>query len=264
MILRLPLFRICQTLPKPIRSPSSLRRSTTTTSTHHDLPTFFAYAQNASLSPTSSVYVGTHFEYLCSAALRRLSFTLTRTGGRADAGIDLLGTWELPCLPYPLRVLVQCKALKAKVRPEVIRELEGAVAGAPDGWRGTGTVGVLCGKRPATKGVREAVRNSGMPVVWVMVEETGEGEGKVGKVRQVLWNDRVGELGLVGMGVGLKHMLGGEVGTEKEAVLLWKGVPWQPEAQENERAGLQSEKPSPRPVEKSESEAKDENVPEIK
>ena len=234
MLSRSPAIFRYQCLPKFILSRRAFRRASTTPITHHDLHSFFAYARYAPLAPTSTVYVGTHYEYLCSDALRRLSFTLTRTGGRADAGIDLLGTWKLPSLPDPLRVLVQCKAMKAKVSPECVRELEGAVAGAPDAWKGVGTVGVLCGKKPATQGVRDAVRRSGMPVVWVMVEEVGEGEEKSGRVRQMLWNERVQDLGLEEMGIGLKHIVRGEKGLTKETVLLWNGVPWEPEAQEEE------------------------------
>ncbi|KAL8711991.1 MAG: hypothetical protein Q9220_003687 [cf. Caloplaca sp. 1 TL-2023] len=195
--------------------------------THTDLPSFLSHARSTSLSPTSTVYIGTHYEYLCQSTLSRLSFTLTRTGGRSDRGIDLQGHWTLPSLPTPLPILVQCKALKTKTSPEVVRELEGIFAGAPAGWRGEDTVGVLCAKRPATKGVREAVRRSGMPVVWVMLEDLGEGRG--GIVRQVLWNQRVSALGLGGMGVNLRYLPGGEGGeVEREAVLTWKGEVWEP------------------------------------
>ena len=234
MISRPPVIRRYQDLPKLIATRRACRGASTTPLTHHDLPSFFAYARYAPLAPNSTVYVGTHYEYLCSDALRRLSFTLTRTGGRADAGIDLLGTWKLPCLPDPLRVLVQCKAMKAKISPECVRELEGAVAGAPDAWKGVGTVGVLCGKKPATQGVRDAVRRSGMPVVWVMLGEVGEGEEKRGEVRQVLWNERVIDLGLQEMGVGLKHIMGVGEGLKKETILLWNGVPWEPQVQEQD------------------------------
>ncbi len=190
---------------------------------HHDLPSFLAYAGTTGLSPKSAIYIGTHYEYLCASTLIRLSFSLTRVGGPSDAGIDLLGMWKLPTLPYPLRVLVQCKALAAKVSPMTVRELEGAAAGAPEGWRGSGTIGVLCAKRPATKGVRKAVRRSGMPVVWIMVEDVGH---KGGRVRQLLWNQRVSELGAQGMAAGLEHMAGEKEGMQSETVLLWKGKPW--------------------------------------
>ncbi|KAL9045334.1 MAG: hypothetical protein Q9214_001603, partial [Letrouitia sp. 1 TL-2023] len=169
--------------PTSIQPPPS-------SSHHHDLPSFLAYARATSLTPTKSVFIGTYYEYLCAATLARLSFSLTRTGGRSDNGIDLLGHWHLPSLPYPLRVIVQCKATKAKASPEVVRELEGMLVGAPNGWRGERTIGVLCAKRPATKGVREAIRRCGMPVLWLMVEEIGK-DGEGGRVRQMLWNQKV-------------------------------------------------------------------------
>ncbi|MCJ1298544.1 hypothetical protein MMC08_001334 [Hypocenomyce scalaris] len=203
---------------------------------HHDLPSFLAYAQRTSLSPTSTTYVGTSYEYLCRSTLSRLSLSLTRTGGRSDHGIDLLGHWTLPSLPYPLRVLVQCKALKAKAGPNLIRELEGAFAGAPAGWRGAGTVAMLVTTREATKGVREAVARSQVPAVWVMVEDLREG---VGRVRQVLWNEMVGKMGLEGVGVQVRYLpvqKGEEV--EKEVVLTWKGEVWEPSLEAKERGGL--------------------------
>lgn len=212
--------------PRPHQRQTQVRHHAPISSqapTHHDLPSFLGYASTTGLSPKSTLYVGTHYEYLCAATLIRLSFSLTRIGGPSDAGIDLFGTWKLPTIPYPLRVLVQCKALTAKVSPKAVRELEGVAAGAPEGWRGSGTIGVLCAKRPATRGVRKAVRRSGMPVVWIMIEDVGH---RGGRVRQLLWNQRVSELGTQGMAVGLEHMAGEKAGMESEAVLLWKGKPW--------------------------------------
>jgi len=182
-----------------------------------------AYASTTCLSSNSTVYTGTRYEYLCAATLTRLSFSLTRIGGSSDAGIDLIGTWKLPTLPHPLRVLVQCKAFKAKVSPKTVRELEGTAAGAPEGWRYNGTIGILCAKTPATRGVRKAVWRSGMPVVWIMVEDMGD---RGGRVKQMLWNQRVSELGAHGMAVGLEHIAGEKQGLESEAVLLWHGKPW--------------------------------------
>ncbi len=61
-----------------------------------------------------------------------------------------------------------------------------------------------------------------MPVVWIMVDDLGEGTGRV---RQVLWNDRVDELGGEGVGVGVRYL---GWGMEKEMVLMWKGELWEP------------------------------------
>lgn len=100
------------------------------------------------------------------------------------------------------------------------------MAGAPEGWRSARTIGVLCGKQAATKGVREAVRRCGIPVVWVMVEDVGE--GAKGRVRQMLWNRKVAEMGGEGVGVGIAHVVGKGGEMEKEAVLMWEGRVWDP------------------------------------
>ncbi|MCJ1474453.1 hypothetical protein MMC13_003111 [Lambiella insularis] len=182
---------------------------------HTSLASFIAYANETHLSTSSTVYVGTYYEYLCAEALHRLGFTLTRTGGRSDAGIDLLGSWELPDLSAPLPCIVQCKNLQAKAGPNLVRELEGAFAGAPAGWRGENVVGVLCTGREATKGV----------------QDVGEG---VGRVRQLLWNQKVGALGAEGVGVGIRYSSRGDLNFEVgeidgEVVLTWKGEVWQPD-----------------------------------
>ncbi|KAL2200425.1 hypothetical protein P885DRAFT_28695 [Corynascus similis CBS 632.67] len=187
---------------------------------HTDLPTFLAYSRRTNLDPSSTVYVGTHFEYTAAAALVRYGLSLRRVGGASDCGIDLLGIWSLS-LPHPapkeLRVIAQCKAVR-RPGPHLVRELEGAFAGAPAGWRPTttttrsGVVGLLVTERPATKGIREALARSRWPMGYVACSR----EGSVG---QFLWNQRAEEEGLEGLGVGLRH--GG--GQEKEVVLTWRG-----------------------------------------
>lgn len=191
-----------------------LVRLSSTLTPHTSLPTFLTYATQTSLSPTSTLYIGTHYEYTCQTALRALSFHLTRTGGRSDHGIDLLGRWHLPRTTLP--ALVQCKATKAKAGPEMVRELEGAVMAA----REPGMVGVLCGKGEVTRGVREAVKGSGVGVVWVRVCAEG-------RVRQVVWNRVVGEAVGGGVAVGLRYVRGVGDGWEKEAVLTWGGGMWE-------------------------------------
>src|SRR6266480_4757653 len=151
------------TNPKPKFAPSLI----TPGSDHHNsLPTFIAYAKRTNLSQSSTVYVGTHYEYLVQSALTRLNFTLTRTGSGNDHGIDLLGHWHVPSLPAsaPMRVLLQCKARSAPLGPSHVRELEGAFAGAPAGWRGEGVLGLLVANREATRGMREALGRSGLPL----------------------------------------------------------------------------------------------------
>jgi Protein of unknown function (DUF2034) len=211
---------------------SSQPRLSSSTTLHHDLPTFLAHATRSGLSPTSTTYIGTYYEYTVQHTLRRFAFNLQRTGGRGDAGIDLIGTWHLPPVltPVPLRVLVQCKAFKAKLSPNLIRELEGAFVGAPVGMRGKGVVGVLVSPREATKGVREAMGRSRWPMAWVMLEvlqREGEDSMGIGKMRQMLWNKAAAEVGLEGLDVTMRYDKALEKKREvgKECALMWQGKP---------------------------------------
>lgn len=123
---------------------------------------------------------------------------------------------------------MQCKALRAKVTPNLVRELEGAFAGVPPGWRRDNVVGVLCAPREATKGVRDAVRAAGRGVVWIMVDGIGASEGTV---RQILWNEKAAHEGLMGLNVQIRYIsneMVGQEGVEKEVVLTWKGQVWNP------------------------------------
>ncbi|KIV98237.1 hypothetical protein PV10_01905 [Exophiala mesophila] len=149
-------------------TPSSLRRDSDAATAasptslpssypHHDLASFITDARRTGLSPTSTVYTGTAYEYLTLETLSRYGFELTRVGGRGDRGVDLVGYWRVPRSPDihlragssssgetettsittrssdVYRVLVQCKRLvgkHAKIGPNLIRELDGAVRGA--------------------------------------------------------------------------------------------------------------------------------------
>lgn len=183
-------------------------------SSHHsDLASYLAHADRAGLDPTSNTYVGTHYEYTVAAALSRLSFTLTRVGRASDLGIDLLGEWALPNLPRPLRVLVQCKT--EKPRPNMVRELEGAVVGAPVKYRAQGTVAILATGGEATKGVRDAVTRSMMPMAFLNITTEG-------LIRQFIWNQAAVAIGLDGVGVTLRY----SPHKEHEVALTWNGHPW--------------------------------------
>ncbi|GIC85456.1 uncharacterized protein Aud_001287 [Aspergillus udagawae] len=198
-----PFTRRLFKLPSPPPSPSQH---------HNDLASFLAYAERTPLPTTSTTYIGTHYEYTVQQTLRRFAFSLHRVGGRADAGIDLVGTWHLPQHEHPLRVFVQCKALKTKLGPNLVRELEGTFRQSPVGWR-TGTkIGVLVGPREATKGVRDAMARSAYPLLWMMVERNGE-------LQQALWNSCAEELGLGALGVEMVY--GGESG--RRISLTWDG-----------------------------------------
>ncbi|KAL4803503.1 hypothetical protein BDV18DRAFT_144881 [Aspergillus unguis] len=205
-----PLTRRLFGLPTPPAPP---------TLSHNDLPSFLDYAERTALPESTTTYQGTLYEYTVQSYLRNSAFNLHRTGGRSDLGIDLSGTWHVgpnPTIEPPVRVLVQCKALKTKIGPHVVRELEGVTARhfAP----GAGA-GVLVAPREATKGVREALGRSGMPLVWMMMERDGS-------LRQILWNGLVEGMGLGGLGVELLHsgVHEDELGHGKpEARLTWEG-----------------------------------------
>ncbi|KAH8427465.1 uncharacterized protein LDX57_005178 [Aspergillus melleus] len=212
--------RLFKLPPQPLQPPSS---------SHHNLPTFLAHTSRNNIPQTTTTYIGTHYEYTVQQALRASSFHLHRTGGRSDSGIDLLGTWHLPGHEHPLRVLVQCKAMKTKLGPNLVRELEGTLRRhAPAGWRTGNQVGVLVSTREATKGVRDALSRSEHPVLWMMVDYTGV-------LRQVLWNGRVERLGVAGgLGVEMRYSSPsssegsvdaseGDGEVKKEVVLTWDG-----------------------------------------
>ncbi|KAE8165927.1 hypothetical protein BDV40DRAFT_40571 [Aspergillus tamarii] len=194
-------------LPSPPPHPSA---------NHHDLPSFLAYAERTSLSPKTTAYIGTHYEYKIQRTLRSSAFTLHRVGGRDDAGIDLVGTWHLPRREHPLRVIVQCKSLKTKLGPNLLRELEGTFNQSPVGWRTGDEVGILVSPREATKGVRDALARSTYPLMWMMIERDGT-------LRQVLWNGRAEQLGLVNLGVEVRYSADEDVDSSKGVVLTWDG-----------------------------------------
>ncbi len=187
---------------------------------HHDLQSFLSYSAKLGLNPDSTVYVGTRYEYTVQSSLSRLGFALSRTGGKDDYGIDLLGPWTIPVpsnsshasRSIDLKVLIQCKALSRRGSPHQIRELEGAFAGAPHDYKQGGVLGLLVSQRPATKGMREALGRSGWPMGCVTC--TAEG-----RIVQMLWNRRAEEEGLEGVGVGVRYAKDGE----KEVLLLWQG-----------------------------------------
>ena len=183
---------------------------------HQDLPSFLKYASRIQLDPSSNVYVGTHYEYTVQNTLQQMGMSLTRIGGKSDYGIDLLGTLTLPAVNYPLKVLLQCKALSRKASPAVARELEGAFVGAPTGWRGNGVLGFLVSSGPATKGVREAIGRSRWPMGYIFCDADG-------KMLQMLWNRKAAEEGLEGVVVETKYPVPQR--ESKEVILTFKGRP---------------------------------------
>ncbi|KAF2259001.1 hypothetical protein CC78DRAFT_449711, partial [Lojkania enalia] len=165
---------------------------------HNSLPSFLAYASRVNLSPTKTVYVGTHYEYVTALSLLRLGFSLLRTGRKSDAGIDLIGHWLLPPLRSPIPVIVQCKARNITLSPKHVRELEGALQGVPPEWRGKDVLGLLVTTRGATRGVLEALGRNRKAMGFVKVSREGT-------VEQFVWNKAAGERGLEGVGVTVRH-----------------------------------------------------------
>ena len=252
LLCRVLIFRNLYNSPNPHRSCHTTLPLRALSPRHRNTSTAREHARP---KPSSPVHVGTSYEHLCARTLPRLDFQhLTRTGGAGDRGIDLLGQWLPQSLQRtnspPLNVVVQCKARAQKAGPEVIRELEGALASAPGEWRGEDTVGVLCAKREVTPGVRDALRRSRRGVVWVMIEDLDEGKGhegkggnrdevtdrdartgngveerKEGRIKQILWNDRVQKLVGEGTGTGVVHMPGEAGGRmETEILLSYNGI----------------------------------------
>ncbi|KAK1825716.1 hypothetical protein QBC39DRAFT_366219 [Podospora conica] len=190
-------------VPTLQRSPSKLVYPEPPTTNHNDLASFLSDAERSGLDPASTTYVGTHFEYTVASALSALGFHLRRVGGKSDRGIDLLGTWSVPSSPdSPLRVVIQCKVSKA-VGPSIVRELEGTFLSAPAGWRGPGALGFLVADRAASKGIRDGIIHSRLPIGFIACD-------RAGRISQILWNQQAEEQGLVGMGVGLRYSASGE------------------------------------------------------
>lgn len=189
---------------------------------HNDLSTFLVHAERTSLSPESPVYKGTHYEYTVASALGAFNFTLHRTGRANDLGIDLVGTFApLASQPIPLgtenvapemRVIAQCKAIPPQ--PSMVRELEGAYVGAPAGWRDGRVLALLVASGAATKGVREAVQRSRLPMGLMQVT-------KEGWMKQWIWNAAAAAAGLEGVGVVARH--GGKEGEGHGIAMTWMG-----------------------------------------
>lgn len=130
-------------------------------------------------------------------------------------------------------VLIQCKA--SKLSPALVRELEGAYAGAPAGWRGEGVLGVLVSTQASTKGVSAAVQRSRWPLGVMQVTREGT-------VKQFVWNAVAAQAGLEGMGVAVRHSNpgaaendkivpipeAGQSGLGQSICLTWMGKLWRP------------------------------------
>ena len=134
----------------------------------------------------------------------------------------------------PIRVIVQCKAVRGGLRPRDVRELESTVENAAgfaftgmelDGVNGMaeemaeedgpaeGVLGLLVSTAAATRGVREALVQSSWPVGFLKVTEGVAEAGASSKVsfergatvQQFIWNRVASETWLRGVGVAVRH-----------------------------------------------------------
>lgn len=74
----------------------------------------------------SSVVRGRAFEQNVVELLTSYRFTLHRTGGPNDRGVDFRGFWK-PLDGKSIPVIGQCKCQKRRVGPDAVRELHAAV-----------------------------------------------------------------------------------------------------------------------------------------
>ncbi|KAK6512749.1 hypothetical protein TWF506_008918 [Arthrobotrys conoides] len=181
-------------------SPQKRKRTLITSlppssSSHSDIPSFLRHANLSALNPTTTVFTGTLYEYTVLAALTRClpGISLTRVGGRDDAGVDLLGQWELPRIPRRIPITtttstsdnnntddgntnnnepeilpltIQCKNVQQKSwkGPQYIRELEGALASRP-----INALGILASVRDITPGMKKQMLASRRALGFVKV-----------------------------------------------------------------------------------------------
>lgn len=204
---------------KTMDDQPGLGRPAVSSATHNSLATFLQYARRTGLDPASTVFIGTHYEYMAAAALARYGFSLTRVGGKSDGGIDLAGSWTPAPSQTPIRVVVQCKAGLQAARPQHMRELEGALVGAPPGPRGSGLLGLLVSPLPASRGVRDTLARSRWPLAFVCCSSRASHRPVVS---QFLWNRRAEDDGLLGYTVALRHT--DRASPEQELVLLCDGA----------------------------------------
>ncbi|KAK9378341.1 uncharacterized protein V2V93DRAFT_376395 [Kockiozyma suomiensis] len=146
---------------------------------HWSLKSFFQYAENQQLSPQSTYYVGTLYEYVTLEALRSAArMSLERCGGTGDEGVDLRGEMRI-ANGSKIPVIVQCKSESKKPGVRHIRELEGACANSSQD-----TLAMLAAKWPITAAAQRTLLSSPRPMSFCLVTDYEEG----GYIRQLVWN----------------------------------------------------------------------------
>lgn len=91
-----------------------------------------------------------------------------------------------------------------------VRELKGALAAAPPGWRGDDVLGLLVGEKPATKGVQSEMHSADVALGYVCCSKEGD-------ILQLIWNIKAQAMGLDGVTVGLKY------GEDNNKLVLMRG-----------------------------------------
>ncbi|GAO45922.1 hypothetical protein SAICODRAFT_90186 [Saitoella complicata NRRL Y-17804] len=208
-----PLLQTQLGLPVAVRSLSSPAKSAAVAS-HVDLESFKAYAAATGLSQETTVYRGTLYEYTVQTVLRRLNFLLRRCGGADDRGIDLRGSWYLQNDADPLRVIVQCKSLNRKIGPNLVREMEGAIANESNG-----TLGVFASNQPYTDATNRQLLSSQRPMILCVISTLDEGAD----LKQMVWNTSASDM-LGKLEVGVRHRTSNRE-VETEIFLKREGKP---------------------------------------
>lgn len=148
------IISTCKTLP--IRWGSYIAchircYSSVTSSQIQDIHQFLDYCMRNEADSKSTVFNGTLYELYTKKFLERAFHCkdLIKVGGKGDEGVDLIGKWDLSYFHnksqqlFPnlepetdsilhqkhklddINVLVQCKNLKSKLKPSLIKELTG-------------------------------------------------------------------------------------------------------------------------------------------
>ncbi|GAB1522406.1 hypothetical protein RhiXN_08343 [Rhizoctonia solani] len=233
------------------------------------------------VSKLSTIVVGRAFEDRSLSLLQsRLSMTLTRVGGPGDGGVDLQGWWWIPRQAAKhdtndqrrgIRVIASCKALKSKLGPVHLRELEGAALVQQHSLAETSTTGIhtselvavmisLSGFTPAS--IKKAMASpipfllmhlpphEPLPIPSTKQDEeatqthsaptSSESSSSSDSIGSMIWNPKLGGTnGLLGGCMEVRWALSQRQRQDEAGrpVLYWKGKKlehWVPETQDGE------------------------------
>ena len=145
---------------------------------HNSLTSFINYAKLSGLDISSTVFRGTLHEYAVLDTLSRYKFSLYRTGGSDDKGIDLRGTWNLD---RSIPVIVQCKNEAKKIGPKYVRELLGVK---------TSDLSILASTSTYTPQAIQTMMTSSNPLCLSVFGQFEDGH----LLRQMIWNTAASRL----------------------------------------------------------------------